>query len=588
MGTFVDILLHILAILAIIVLGSFVVVFVAELILKLLGGSGNNEKKEEKEERTVVKGDDIVVFTDKDNPNGFYDDEQVKETVDGDEIQEIDYEKAIQEQQMLEKRNTTNRVAAPRRQEPKKVEAAPVAEEAFWDNDDDDDFNKILDSVIKEAKNSTGEEKEKKEDKEEKVESKKGGIDEATQKELDELKALKEQHQKELEEFKQMKEDFAREKEEQLALYKENLDKTKQEEIEKIRQEALKEQAKLEAMKEELEREKEKIAEVPENQEPIVQQTIIRDEEEINKLKYKNLIRMNNRLTRIIRDTERLSSQKQKELERAKVQREKALEKERQERLKEQERRIEAEAQERIAKERENIYREQELARQQEMKRINEERLARQKAEEEKRNEITRKLNEASKKAGKYKLDSKVVKINHVSPVEERIIDESVTTTRTVVGEKTPMRASAKPLFEKEYYEQKLIELEEELRESEKELRLNKNEYIPLTRIHKAYARDTEKLRKKEMQVAKQKVALYGVKSSKVDPEKKAKLDENLQSLAELKDSVSHCEEVIRKNKDRYPVLQKNYNLLTKQIARINDDIKVCEKAIDYYNKKSN
>ena len=587
MGTFVDILLHILAILAIIVLGSFVVVFVAELILKLLGGSGERKEKEVKEERTVVKGDDIVVFTDKDNPNGFYDStEMQKETVDGDEITEIDYEKAIQEQEMLEKRNTTNRVAAPKRQEPKKVETAPVAEETFWDNDDDDDFNKILDSVIKEAKNSTGEEKEKKEDKVEKEEPKKGAIDEATQKELDELKALKEQHQKELEEFKQMKEDFAREKEEQLALYKENLDKTKQEEIERVRQEALKEQAKLEAMKEELEKEKEK--EEPVNSEPIIQQTIIRDEEELNKLKYKNLVRMNNRLTRIIRDTERLSSQKQKELERAKVQKEKALERERQERLKEQERRIAAEAQERIAKERENIYREQELARQQEMKRVNEERLARQKAEEEKRNEITRKLNEASKRAGKYKLDSKVVKINQVSPVEERIIDESVTTTRTVIGEKTPMKASAKPLFEREYYEQKLVELEEELREAEKELRLNKNEYIPLTRIHKAYARDTEKLRKKEMQVAKQKVALYGVKSSKVDPEKKAKLDENLQSLAELKDSVAHCEEVIRKNKDRYPVLQKNYTLLTKQITRINDDIKVWEKAIDYYNKKSN
>ena len=92
--------------------------------------------------------------------------------------------------------------------------------------------------------------------------------------------------QKEIEEFKQMKEDFAREKEEQLALYKENLDKTKQEEIERVRQEALKEQAKLEAMKEELEKEKEK--EEPVNSEPIIQQTIIRDEEELNKLKYKN------------------------------------------------------------------------------------------------------------------------------------------------------------------------------------------------------------------------------------------------------------------------------------------------------------
>ena len=133
----------------------------------------------------------------------------------------------------------------------------------------------------------------------------------------------------------------------------------------------------------------------------------------------------------------------------------------------------------------------------------------------------------------------------------------------------------------------KLLELEEELKEAEKELRANKAEYIPLTRIHKAYVRDGEKLRKKEMQVAKQKVALYGVNSKNVDPAKKAKLDENLQALAELKDSVLHCEEIIKKNKDRYPVIEKNYNLINKHIERINDDMKVCRKALDYYNKKS-
>ena len=81
-------------------------------------------------------------------------------------------------------------------------------------------------------------------------------------------------------------------------------------------------------------------------------------------------------------------------------------------------------------------------------------------------------------------------------------------------------------------------------------------------------------------------MALYGVTSTKVDPVKKAKLDENLSSLAELKDSVEHCEEVIKKNKDRYPVLEKNNKLILRQIDRINEDMKVCEKAISYYNKK--
>jgi len=163
----------------------------------------------------------------------------------------------------------------------------------------------------------------------------------------------------------------------------------------------------------------------------------------------------------------------------------------------------------------------------------------------------------------------------------------SQSTIQPAIVDKAPLKATVKPVFAKEYYEDKIAELEEELKEAEKELRANKAEYIPLTRIYKAYERDSEKLRKKEMQVAKQKVALYGVNSKSVDPTKKEKLDENLRVLAELKDSVQHCEEVIKKNKDRFPIIEKNNKLITKQIERINDDIKVCEKAIEYYNKKN-
>jgi len=213
-----------------------------------------------------------------------------------------------------------------------------------------------------------------------------------------------------------------------------------------------------------------------------------------------------------------------------------------------------------------------------------------------KRQEIARKLENAKKSASKYQLNSKAVTITREQPeIETKVIEETTTTIEEVIPgtdtvittvEKTPLKATPKPILEKEYYEKKLEELDEELREAEKELRLNKSEYIPLTRIYKAYDRDSEKLRKKEMQVAKQKIALYGVNSNKADPAKKAKLDENLQTLAELKDSVAHCEEVIKKNKDRYPVLEKNNKLINKQIARINEDIKVCEKAISYYNKR--
>jgi hypothetical protein len=329
----------------------------------------------------------------------------------------------------------------------------------------------------------------------------------------------------------------------------------------------------LEDEKEKLAEEKARLKEEKDNtQEPIIKETIIKDEEEINKLKYKNLMRMNNRLTRIIRDTERLQVQKQKALNKVEEERQRALARQEEERLREQERQIELQRQEQ-----ERIRREQEII--------------------EKRNEIARKLNEASRKAGKYKLDSRVVKITRERPTRsettEVIEEQVVTTTETIphtnttitTVDKVPLKSTVKPVFAKEYYEDKIVELEEELKEAEKELRANKAEYIPLTRIHKAYARDGEKLRKKEMQVAKQKVALYGVNSKNVDPAKKAKLDENLQALAELKDSVQHCEEIIRKNKDRYPVIEKNNQLITKQIERINNDIKVCEKAIEYYNK---
>lgn len=598
MGTFFSILLDILAILAIIILGSLVVVIIAELILRVIGGN-RKEKVDKTNRNEVVKDDDIVVYSRANNPNekSEYATETKVETIDGDKIEEIDYNKAIEEQKMLQsKQGMSNR----NQQILKPIEAEPTNEEIFFDDDEDDDFDKFLDEVIKEAKNG-GSAKAKKaseevvvvnnvvaEDTSRRDEELRKTIDEETKKELEELKAIKEQQKQELEEFKQMREDFAREKEEQLDELRDNLNKAKEEEIERIRLETLKEQEKLERMQEELANEKKKLEEerrefeenknevVVEQENPVVHETIIKDEEELNRLKYKNLMRMNSRLTRIIRDTERLQAEKKKEQLRLDAERQKILKKQEEEKLREQQRQVELERQER-------------------------ERQLKQQADEEKKNEIARKLQEASKKAGKYKLDSQVVRISKEKPasaqsqVTEVIEEQVVTTTETIphsetqitTVEKVPLKATAKPLFAKEYYEDKLNELEEELRDAEKELRINKSEYIPLTRIHKAYARDSEKLRKKEMQVAKQKVALYGVNSRNIDPAKKEKLDENLQTLAELKDSVQHCEEVIKKNKDRYPVLEKNNQLITKQITRINDDIKVCEKAIEYYRKNN-
>ena len=82
---------------------------------------------------------------------------------------------------------------------------------------------------------------------------------------------------------------------------------------------------------------------------------------------------------------------------------------------------------------------------------------------------------------------------------------------------------------------------------------------------------DKAKLRRKEAIVAKQKVVLFGVNNYVVDPEKEKKLSEDLDVLDALRLSVQHCEEVIKNNEDRLPILEKTYKILTSQI----DDIKL-------------
>ena len=149
----------------------------------------------------------------------------------------------------------------------------------------------------------------------------------------------------------------------------------------------------------------------------------------------------------------------------------------------------------------------------------------------------------------------------------------------------TPVE-SDKPYFTRDYYVSKLDALEKELADTNKELRANKREYNPIVKCKKALARDGEKLRKKEVQVAKQKIALFGVNASKnVDPEKKQKLEEDMAILKELKDSVLHCEEVIKQNADRFPILEKTNKLLTKQVNRLTHEIGTVQDAIKWYDE---
>ncbi|MBR4124078.1 MAG: hypothetical protein IKR12_00750 [Clostridia bacterium] len=180
-------------------------------------------------------------------------------------------------------------------------------------------------------------------------------------------------------------------------------------------------------------------------------------------------------------------------------------------------------------------------------------------------------------------------------PVEEPVAEEPAKEEPTVDEEKEALKAQlaelqsknaelAKQLEEKpavETVETESLEsllarkavLEERLSASEKELKANKKEYVPLSRIKKNLESDKAKLRRKEAVVAKQKVVLFGVNNYVVDPEKEKKLSEDLDVLDALRLSVQHCEEVMKENEDRYPILEKTNGILTKQVEELKSDI---------------
>lgn len=177
--------------------------------------------------------------------------------------------------------------------------------------------------------------------------------------------------------------------------------------------------------------------------------------------------------------------------------------------------------------------------------------------------------------------------LNRIKRNTEKLANQEPEKERTevTVTEEVTM---TKPRFQREYYVDRLAKLEGELKDSNRELRQINKEYLPVARVKKIYDRDINKLRRKEAIVAKQKLAIYGVnKSGEVDEKKKAKLEENVKELKELKDSIFECEKVIKANKDRFPALEKSHKLILKQIKRINDDITSTQESIDWYDNNT-
>ncbi len=143
--------------------------------------------------------------------------------------------------------------------------------------------------------------------------------------------------------------------------------------------------------------------------------------------------------------------------------------------------------------------------------------------------------------------------------------------------------------FTLEELESRLAEEQEKLKNNEKELRQCKKEFVPLRRVKNTLESDEKKLRRKEALVAKQKVVLYGVNNyADIDDEKAQKLAEDLDLLDGLKLSVQHCQEVMDKNQERYPLLERIFNLLTSQNEQIKEDIKNLQDAIASLKNENN
>jgi len=133
----------------------------------------------------------------------------------------------------------------------------------------------------------------------------------------------------------------------------------------------------------------------------------------------------------------------------------------------------------------------------------------------------------------------------------------------------------------------RLAVLEERLKNAKRDYKINMKEYRPLKKVMADYERYQTKLRRKDAIVAKKKVALYGVNNYvDIDKEKAEKLANDLELLDGLRLSVSHCEEVINANKDRFPVLQHTNKILEEQIAHIESDIALTQATLEKIRNK--
>ncbi len=134
---------------------------------------------------------------------------------------------------------------------------------------------------------------------------------------------------------------------------------------------------------------------------------------------------------------------------------------------------------------------------------------------------------------------------------------------------------------------ERLAVLEERLKNVKREYKINMKEYRPLKKVMKDLEKYQTKLRRKDAQVAKKTVSLYGVNNYvDMDKENAEKLSNELDLLDGLRLSVSRCEDVINANKDRYPILEHTNKILEDQIAHIEADIESTKLTLEKIREK--
>ena len=207
---------------------------------------------------------------------------------------------------------------------------------------------------------------------------------------------------------------------------------------------------------------------------------------------------------------------------------------------------------------------------------------------EETKEEIDEDLFEEEIVDEKVEEETNEVKENELAEAR-RALDEEKARYATLIKEIQAREQQAEKdkktmIGSKSEYEQKLAEKEKALEINEKELRACSKEYKPLVKVKNTLDKDEKKLRIKEAQVAKQKVLLYGVNNySDLDEEKAKKLSEELDLLEGLKLSVQHCREVMASNKERMPILEKMFNILSKQNAELKADVEYLKEIISKF-----